>query len=93
MMATIEIMPRVFSLDVASHNVKLCDGLMLDGMIIGNNVTPAVKMMQAIAILDIVNATPARRETVAQKHTSKLVTAVNGISQSCLLYTSDAADE
>ena len=53
---TINIIPKVFLLETASHIVKLLTGLVLEGMMNGNIENPAVRMMPAIAVLLLTKA-------------------------------------
>ena len=81
-MATSVMILSVFWLDVASQIVKLCDGIKLDGMIIGNSATPAVKIMHAIARLENKNAPPDARFRLAHMHANKLAMPTQGINHS-----------
>ena len=82
MTATTEIMLSVNSLDVPSHSVKLCDGIKLDGMIIGKRATPAVVMMLAIDKLEEAKAKPARLSRVITAQLSIPMIPSAGIAKS-----------
>ena len=69
-------------LDVESHKVRLCDGMMLEGIIIGNNAIPAVSITLAIETLDNTKANPERWNKAIIEHKNKLATPAAGTNQS-----------
>ena len=71
--ATPVMMFKVSSLDVESQSVKLWLGLTLDGIMNGNIAKPAVKMMQALARLELIKA-------IASHFNLALIKANSGIS-------------
>jgi hypothetical protein len=64
MSVAISITNSVSWLEVASHTVRLADGMMSDGIKNGNMLTPAVEMMPRMPIALVTKARPARRPAV-----------------------------